>query len=104
SGMFRWKGVLWEDTHAAYAGRNVISWVGMIFSFTDWLTFAQRYYERFLKVDDSLSFDFALVGARDRALISIPPAGPLLSRYASQETNVITEGIIDIAELRSDAL
>ena len=104
SGMFRWKGALWEDTHSEYAGRNVISWVGMIFSFTDWFTFAQRYYERFLEVDDSIRFDFSLIGAKDRALISIPPAGPLFSRYASQETNVLTEGTIDMAELRSDPL
>jgi hypothetical protein len=103
SGLFRWKGSLWEDTHPMYAGKNQISLVAIIFAFTEWLMFAQRYYERFLRMEDFLNFEFILDGAHNRALMSIPPSAPLLSRYTSQESRVIEGGTAVMGELRSDA-
>jgi hypothetical protein len=103
SGLFRWRGIIWEDSHVAYAGKNVISEQGMIFSFADWLTYAQRYYERFLPVEESLTFEFVLAGARGRQLIFVTRDLPV-PRGASQESNVLVFGTVSMAELRSDTL
>jgi hypothetical protein len=103
SGFFRWKGALWEDTHPAYAGKNLASLAAIIFAFTEWFTFAQRYYERFLGIDDSVVFEFSLDRAMGRSLLSIPPAMPFPAGYTSQEDRITVEGTVGVTELRTDA-
>ncbi|MGA2203654.1 MAG: ATP-binding protein [Terriglobales bacterium] len=103
SGLFLWASDLWEEQASEFRGRDVLSFVGVIFSVTEWILFAKRFYESLLTVDDAIRVDIRLSGTMNRRLIATPPAFPLLTDYSAKIDEVSTSGVVNLAELRADA-
>ncbi|MGB9121301.1 MAG: ATP-binding protein [Candidatus Angelobacter sp.] len=103
SGLFHWKGALWEESARGYADSNILDWTGVILDFTEWLLFAQRYYEQFLEMSDRLNVKFVLSKAQGRTLVAPPDSMPLWDRFSSRENEIILQELLDVVELRVDA-
>jgi hypothetical protein len=103
SGFFIWRGTLWEDRSRDSEGRNVLSFPGVIFSVTEWMTFAKRYYESFLAVEEVLRVTIDLHGSKDRYLIATYPALPIPYEHRANVEPLTVSGAVEILELRSDS-
>jgi len=71
SGLVLWRSGLKEDHLLGPEGRDLISFIGVIFSVTEWLLFAKRFFESFLSVDDSVRLTVRASGIKGRRLASL---------------------------------
>jgi hypothetical protein len=69
SGLFIWKRTFWEDTDGQLSkkGRNILSYVSAIWTITEIMLFAKRYYER-NALDETIIINILLCGTNNRAL------------------------------------
>jgi hypothetical protein len=104
SGLVSWMSDLWEERGREFEGVSALSFLSTIFSVTEWVIFAQRFYESVLSIGDSIHIAILLRGSRDRILVSRPPAGPLFSDYIAKVEPISVEGIVEMTDLRADSL
>ena len=62
-----------EDYWQGQADQNVLSFIGIIYSATEWLLFARRFYESLLSVDESVVVTVRASGVKGRKLASFDP-------------------------------
>lgn len=102
SGLVVWSSGFGEDTWQGLAGQKVISFVALIYSVTEWVLFAKRFYEAILSVDEQVHLAVRASGVNGRRLISLQPDTEL---YGSLQVEVPSFAIRDtagVSELRAD--
>ena len=82
----------------------MLSFLGVIYAVTEWMTFAQRSYEGFLPIEASIRADVSLTGAMNRSLISTYPATPIPFDFTSRIDTVSVNEQVEMTELRSNTL
>ena len=89
SGCFAWSRTLWEDMEEKRTkdGNTILYFTNAIWSITEMLLFAKRYYEQFLD-DEVLHLEITLVATNGRVLASPHPSIDLWGTYASAEATV----------------
>ena len=103
SGLLLWCAGVAEDVWPAFAGRNVLSAIGVIYSSTEWLLFAKRFFESILTAEESIRMRIVLSGAQDRSLIGTDSRISFLWNPQARIDQVKVEETIQMSDLRSDA-
>jgi hypothetical protein len=69
SGLFIWKRTFWEDTDGQLSkkGRSVLGFISAIWTITEIMLFAKRYYEK-NALDETIVIKLLLYGTNNRAL------------------------------------
>jgi hypothetical protein len=86
SGLLVWSAGLGEDFWHQAAGQNLISFISVIYSATEWMLFAQRFYERILAIDDRVHVRVRASGFEGRRLASFDPRVELFGDYRIGES------------------
>ena len=85
SGLVVWSSGFGEDTWHRSAGQNVISFVSLIYSVTEWVLFAKRFYETILSVDERVHLTVRASGIRGRrwshSTLMLSCTGTFASKY-----------------------
>lgn len=102
SGLFVWESTIWEEQSPQFGNTKVLSYLGTIFAVTEWMIFAQRYYETFLSIDDVIQVTLTLIDSQDRVLLALPPATELSSAYTAKIEPIKVSGTVEITDLRTD--
>ena len=102
SGLFVWGSDLWEENASEYRNRSVLSFLGVIYGVTEWMTFAQRYYEAFLPIEAAIRVEMTLTGTMNRSLIATYPAVPMPLDFTARIDTVSANEQVEMTELRSD--
>jgi hypothetical protein len=103
SGLILWCSGVAEDVSQAYHDKNVLSFIRVIYSTTEWMLFAKRYFESLLSLEESIRFKVSLTGTLGRSLISADPLVDLFENYQAQVPSIEVEEQITLSDLRSDA-
>jgi hypothetical protein len=105
SGLILWCAQLWEDeSDLAPKGRRVLSFISAIFSATEWTTFAQRYFEPLVPIEEPVYISVTLEGTLNRELISADRQVDLPAGYRAGVDMIPIQEIVPISELRTDPL
>ena len=102
SGLLVWFSGLGEDFRHGAAGKNLISFISVIYSATEWMLFAQRFYERILAVDERLHVRVRGSGFEGRRLASFDPRVELFGDYRIGESEFEIAETTAVSELRAD--
>lgn len=101
SGLFFWRGRLFEDTFREWANRRVLSFSEVIYRITEMFLFLRRYYEKFAD-DATLHVEVTLSDTNGRKLVPMfAKDGPLFDNYVCHEDQVAFEGDYPVAQLRA---
>jgi hypothetical protein len=103
SAHFKWRRVFREDlmeVAAKYDAKCVLSFVGVIYSVTEYFIFFERFYGSIIP-DGSIRYRIALHGVKGRKLISTDWFVDLYGSYAAQEDSIVIEGTVGVVELRA---
>lgn len=107
SGLFAWKGAYWEDSPESPKlknGRPGLSFIGAIWSFTEFSIFLSRLYER-IAPDTTVRVRVTMTGCRGRQLASYDPMVDFFAgEYISQEEVITQEREVQVVELRASHL
>ncbi len=103
SGLFLWESTLWEEESQEFGGTKSLSFLATIFSVTEWMMFAQRYYESFLSIDNVIQVSLTLHDSQGRALVARSPVLPLSSAYVAKIEPVSVKGAVQLTDLRTDS-
>lgn len=105
SGLFLWRGAYWEDAdnRRSKSGGRLLSFVALIYAFTEYLIFLKRLYEQ-ISPDATIYFKISLYGCKDRELASLDPMIAWWGGYVSTEDVISQEVSIRVAELRASNL
>ena len=105
SGLFLWKRAFWEDAEDKKSknGRPQLSFISAIYSFTEYLLFLSRFYER-IAPEATLRFAITLRGCDGRELASFEPLVAFWEGHISHEDVIRQEREVQIAELRASHL
>jgi hypothetical protein len=102
-----WKRAFWEDTtnKKSQDGRSLLSFISAIFSFTEYLLFLSRLYER-IAPDATVRTMITLRGCKGRQLASMDPMVMFFfgDYYIAQEDMIRQEREVQVAELRASHL
>jgi Putative DNA-binding domain len=102
SGLVIWRAGLAEDYWQGLAGRNVISFIGVIFAVTEWVLFARRFFESVLSVDETVRLTVRAVGLKGRVLVSAYPGIDLHGSYRTELASFEITEIVMVSDLRAD--
>lgn len=102
SGLFIWKRAYWEDIEErrSQKGNRVLSFISLIYSFTEWLLFSRRLY-RDIAAEATIHVKLALYGCKERQLASLDPGVHLGEWYISKENAVVIEEDIRFVDLQA---
>lgn len=102
SGLFVWKRAYWEDREdrRSQKGNRVLSFISLIYSFTEYLLFLRRLY-RDIAAEGTIHFKLGLHGCKDRQLATVDPLVHLGEWYVSKEDTVVIEEDIRFVELHA---
>lgn len=102
SGLFLWKRAFWEDVENKNSKdrRPLLSFISAIWSFTEFLIFLSRLYER-TAPDASVRLVIAVRGCNGRELASFDPMIDLFSTYIAHADVIRQEREVQVAELRA---
>jgi hypothetical protein len=105
SGLFVWHRAYWEDTEnkKGDGGRPLLSLISAIWSFTEYLSFFSRLYER-VAPDATVRIVITLRGCNGRELAAMDPTVPWFGGYISQEDVIRQEREVQVSELRASHL
>ncbi len=103
SGLILWCAGVFEDAWPAFQDKNVLSFVGAIYSTTEWMLFAKRYFEPLLAVDETVRIEITLSGAKNRKLISNDYRVAFHWDLQANNNAIRIEEVILLSELRADA-
>jgi hypothetical protein len=102
SGLVVWSSGMGEDTWHGLAGQNVISFVALIYSVTEWVLFAKRFYEAILSVDERVYFTVRASGIKGRRLISADPLAELHGDFRIEVSGFEIQETVGVSDLRAD--
>jgi hypothetical protein len=102
SGLLLWTSGIWEDYWDSFKDQNVISFIGLIYSVTEWLLFAKRFYESVLLVDESVRLVVRASGIKGRKLISADPRVSFFFGYQTDVPSFEIREVVAVSELRAD--
>lgn len=103
SGLVVWSCGIGEDTWQKFEGRNVISFIGLIYSVTEWVLFAKRFYETILAVDELVHLTVRASGIKGRRLISADGRVELYGVFRIEVPDFEIHETVGVSELRADA-
>jgi hypothetical protein len=102
SGLIMWRAGIGEDYWQGLADQNVLSFIGIIYSVTEWLLFARRFYEAFLSVDESVLLTVRASGVKGRKLVALDPRVELGWEYRTEVPAFEIKATVAVSELRAD--
>lgn len=102
SGLVVWSAGFGEDTWHGLAGHNVISFVALIYSVTEWVLFAKRFYETILSVDETVHLSVKASGIKGRRLVSADPRAELHGDYRIEVSEFEIQESVGVSDLRAD--
>lgn len=102
SGLIVWCSGLWEQNEGRFQGGNVLSFISAIYSTTEWVLFAQRYFESLLSIEDSIRIEVDLKNTMNQRLISADPLVSLYDEYRAKINSIHVEETSTVSELRTD--
>ena len=102
SGLFSWRRAYWEDGEdkKSKAGRPLLSFISAIWSFTEYLLFLSRLYER-VAPDATVRIVITLHGCNGRELAAMDPSVVFFGGYVAGEDIIRQERDVQVAELRA---
>lgn len=101
SGLFFWRGRIFEDTYGGWADKRVLSYSDVIYRITEMFLFLKRYYEKFAE-DATLHVDVTLSDTNGRRLTPMfAKDGDLWGAYVCHEDRITFEGDYPVAQLRA---
>lgn len=106
SGLFAWRGSYWEDSEESpklRSGARGLSFISVIYSFTEFLLFLARLYER-IAPDATIRITVKMTGCQNRELGSYEPLVHMFTQYASQEDVISQAREVQVAQLRASYL
>ncbi len=103
SGLVVWSCGIGEDTWHGLAGQNVISFIAIIYSVTEWELFAKRFYETILSVDELVHLTVRASGIKGRRLISADPRAELHGDFRIEVQEFEISETVGVSDLRADA-
>jgi hypothetical protein len=106
SGLFRWRGMFWEDGPDAPKsedGSRGLSFISAIWSFTEFLLYLSRLYER-IAPDTTVRIAIKMSGCRGRELRAYDVMVAFFGGYVSQEDVISQEREVQVSELRASYL
>jgi len=105
SGLFLWKSAHWEDFQDKRGrdGERLISFISMIWSFTEVFMYLSRLYERIAQ-DATARIRVRMTGCDGRALAAFYELTHLWEGYISHEDTISEEREILVVELRASHL
>lgn len=104
SGLFIWRAPIWEEFHPRFSGKNVLIFKDAIYSITEWMLFAQRYFESFVPMEESIQIGIKLSGTHERILISDDSLVGLFNQYKAGIDFIDIGEVALVSEIRTDAL
>jgi hypothetical protein len=102
SGLVVWSSGMGEDTWRGLAGQNVISFVALIYSVTEWVLFARRFYETILSVDERIHLTVGASAIKGRRLISADPSAELHGDFQIEVAGFEIREAVGVSDLRAD--
>ena len=102
SALVIWRAGMGEDYWQGLADQNVISFIGIIYSVTEWLLFGRRFYEAILSVDESVLLIIRASGVKGRKLASLDPRVELGWEYRTEVSAFEIKEKVTVPELRAD--
>ncbi len=102
SGLVIWRSGMVEDYRQGLAGQNVISFIGVIYSVTEWALFAQRFFESILSVDERIHLTVKASEINGRKLVSADPRVELYGDFRIEVPGFAFTEDVAISELRAD--
>ena len=81
SGLILWRRGMAEDYWYDSRIRGAVSFIALIYSVTEWVLFAKRFFEVILSIDDGIQIVVRSSGMEGRRLISADPGAPLFKDY-----------------------
>lgn len=102
SGLVVWRAGLGEDHWQGLEGQNLISFVSVIYSVTEWVLFAQRFFESIVPVDESISLSVNAAKVKGRRLASLYPGISLSGNYQTDLAKFQVVERVTMTELRAD--
>ena len=102
SGLVVWSAGMGEDYWQGLAEQKVLSFIGIIYSVTEWLLFARRFYEALLSVDESVLMSVRASEVKGRKLASLDPRVELGWEYQTDIAAFEIKESIAVSELRAD--
>jgi hypothetical protein len=105
SGLFVWRRAYWEDVDKKLSktGGRTLSFVSLIYSFTECLLFIRRLYEQ-IAPEATIHLTITLYGCKGRELASFDPMISWLGGYVSTEDIIPSEISATVADLRASYL
>jgi len=106
SGLFRWRGMFWEDDPDApqsNSGSPGLSFIAAIWSFTEFFLFLSRLYER-IAPDTTVRIVIRMSGCQGRELRAYDVMVPFFGGYVSQEDVISQEREVQVSELRASCM
>jgi len=101
NGLIVWRAGLGEDHWQGLEDQNLISFVSVIYSVTEWVLFAQRFFESIVPVDESISLAVKAAQVKGRRLASLYPGIRLPSNYQTDLAKFEVVERVTMAELRA---
>jgi len=102
SGLVAWRSGMGEDHWPGFAGQEVLSFMNLIFSVTEWTLFARRFFEPLLAVDERIEFKVGAYGIKGRRLVSEGPRLPFHQKYQTEESSFEILEALGMSDLRAD--
>lgn len=103
SGLVVWSSGIGEDTRHGLTGQNVISFVSLIYSVTEWVLFAKRFYEAILSVDERVHVTVRASGIKGRHLVSLDPSVGFHGDFHVEVSEFEIRETVGVSELRADS-
>ena len=102
SGLFVWKRAFWEDIadHKTQTGNRPLSFISAIYSFTEFMFFLKRAYER-LELNGDVHVTIRLVGCKGRELAAYDGMIAFWDGYISNEDIILLEDNFKVVELKA---
>lgn len=100
SGLFCWKSAFWENER--FRGKNILSFIGVIFQFTEFLEFVKRFYTGTPDAE-AVNGEISMVNVRGLTLESMRIDVELFGSYTCRENLIQVPINITAAELQADS-
>lgn len=102
SGLVMWRAGMGEDYWQGQANQDVLSFIGIIYSVTEWLLFARRFYEALLSVDENVLVSIRASGVKGRKLASLDSRVELGWEFRIDVSAFEIKETVAVSELRAD--
>jgi Putative DNA-binding domain len=102
SGLIVWRSGIWEDWWGEPFAAHTISFISLIFSATEWLLFARRFFETVLSAEDRVQLTVGASGIKGRKLVSADPIVQLPGEFRLDVGAFAIKEMVSVSDLRAD--